>query len=70
MIATHAKLRISLRGGRETFILPMKGMTGWTVAVKLSEEVDRPCRVERSACNRSQLEVNDMIEKLYKRYVQ
>jgi hypothetical protein len=67
LIATHAKLRSSLRGGREAFIHPMKGMTGWTVPVKLTEEVDRPRRVKWSACNRNQLEVNDMIEKLYKR---
>ena len=69
MIAAHAKLGFSIGGGREAFILPMKGTTGRTKCVKETKEVDRPCRVKWTACDWNQWKIEDDVKKLRKEYI-
>ena len=51
LIATHAKLDISIRRGGEFFIFPMKGMARRTFNIHLSKAVNLPSRIKRTACN-------------------
>ena len=51
LITTHAKLKMSIRGGSKTFSPPMKSMAERTLKIHFSKAVNLPCWIKRLASN-------------------